>query len=79
MVGVLGFEPRASASQTRRATNCATPRYWWAGEESNLHALRHSLLKAACLPFHHPPSLHTLNLNLETRPQPREKTLYLLT
>ncbi len=27
MVGVTGFEPAASCSQSRRATNCATPRY----------------------------------------------------
>ena len=27
MVGVRGLEPRASCSQSRRATNCATPRY----------------------------------------------------
>ena len=26
MVGVTGFEPAASCSQSRRATNCATPR-----------------------------------------------------
>lgn len=26
LVGVRGLEPRTSASQTRRATNCATPR-----------------------------------------------------
>ena len=26
-VGVDGLEPSTSASQTRRATNCATPRY----------------------------------------------------
>ena len=26
MVGVTGFEPAASTSQTSRATNCATPR-----------------------------------------------------
>ena len=27
MIGVTGFEPAASCSQSRRATNCATPRY----------------------------------------------------
>ena len=27
VVGVRGLEPRASCSQSRRATNCATPRY----------------------------------------------------
>ena len=27
MVGVTGFEPAASCSQSRRATNCATPRF----------------------------------------------------
>ena len=27
LVGVRGLEPRASCSQSRRATNCATPRY----------------------------------------------------
>ena len=27
LVGVTGFEPAASKSQTSRATNCATPRY----------------------------------------------------
>ena len=27
MVGVTGFEPATSCSQSRRATNCATPRY----------------------------------------------------
>ena len=27
MVGVKGFEPPTSCSQSRRATNCATPRY----------------------------------------------------
>ena len=27
MVGVTGFEPAASTSQTSRATNCATPRF----------------------------------------------------
>ena len=27
MVGVQGLEPWASCSQSRRATNCATPRY----------------------------------------------------
>ena len=26
-IGVTGFEPAASCSQSRRATNCATPRY----------------------------------------------------
>lgn len=26
LVGVRGFEPRASWSRTKRATNCATPR-----------------------------------------------------
>ena len=26
MVGVTGFEPAASCSQSRRATSCATPR-----------------------------------------------------
>lgn len=26
-VGVTGLEPMTSASQTQRATNCATPRY----------------------------------------------------
>ena len=26
MVGVTGFEPAASCSQSKRATNCATPR-----------------------------------------------------
>jgi hypothetical protein len=26
-IGVRGFEPPTSASQTLRATNCATPRY----------------------------------------------------
>ena len=26
LVGVTGFEPAASTSQTSRATNCATPR-----------------------------------------------------
>ena len=28
LVGVTGFEPAASCSQSRRATNCATPRYY---------------------------------------------------
>ena len=28
MVGVTGFEPAASCSQSRRATNCATPRFF---------------------------------------------------
>ena len=27
MVGATGLEPATSASQTQRATNCATPRY----------------------------------------------------
>ena len=27
VVGVTGFEPAASCSQSRRATNCATPGY----------------------------------------------------
>ena len=27
LVGVTGFEPAASCSQSRRATNCATPGY----------------------------------------------------
>ena len=27
LVGVKGLEPPASCSQSRRATNCATPRY----------------------------------------------------
>ena len=27
LVGVTGFEPAASKSQTSRATSCATPRY----------------------------------------------------
>ena len=27
IIGVRGLEPRTSWSQTRRATNCATPRY----------------------------------------------------
>ncbi len=27
MVGVTGLEPAASCSQSRRATNCATPRF----------------------------------------------------
>ena len=27
LVGVTGFEPAASCSQSKRATNCATPRY----------------------------------------------------
>ncbi len=27
VVGVKGFEPPTSCSQSRRATNCATPRY----------------------------------------------------
>ena len=27
VVGVRGLEPRASCTQSRRATNCATPRY----------------------------------------------------
>ena len=29
MVGVTGFEPAASCSQSRRATNCATPRFFY--------------------------------------------------
>lgn len=29
VVGVTGFEPAASTSQTSRATNCATPRYYF--------------------------------------------------
>ena len=28
LVGVTGFEPAASCSQSRRATNCATPRFF---------------------------------------------------
>ena len=28
LVEVTGLEPAASCSQTRRATNCATPRWW---------------------------------------------------
>ena len=39
MVGVTGFEPAASTSQTSRATNCATPRYaikLWSCKWSNL-------------------------------------------
>ena len=28
VVGVTGFEPAASCSQSKRATNCATPRYY---------------------------------------------------
>ena len=28
LVGVTGFEPAASCSQSKRATNCATPRYY---------------------------------------------------
>lgn len=31
MVGVRGLEPRASSSQTTRATNCATPRRYAKG------------------------------------------------
>ena len=27
----------------------------WAGRESNPHALRHTILSRACLPFHHSP------------------------
>ena len=27
---------------------------WCSGQDSNLHALRHGLLRPACLPFHHP-------------------------
>lgn len=27
---------------------------WCPGKDSNLHALRHGLLRPACLPFHHP-------------------------
>lgn len=29
LVGVTGFEPAASCSQSRRATNCATPRFFY--------------------------------------------------
>ncbi len=39
MVGVTGFEPAASTSQTSRATNCATPRYvfqLWSCKWSNM-------------------------------------------
>ena len=35
VVGVTGFEPAASWSRTRRATNCATPRGWCLCPDSN--------------------------------------------
>ena len=31
-----------------------TKEKWCPGEDLNLHALRHWLLRPACLPFHHP-------------------------
>lgn len=41
MVGVRGFEPRASWSRTKRATNCATPRqpvyYTFFGPNVKMH------------------------------------------
>ena len=40
---------------------------WWAGEDLNLHGFPHSLLKAARLPFRHPPLLNLLNLHLQPR------------
>ena len=47
LVGAAGFEPTASSSRTRRATNCAMPRkyrsrkatavFWLGMRESNSH------------------------------------------
>ena len=42
-----GYEGHASP------THCSGEA-WCSGQESNLHALRHGLLRPACLPFHHP-------------------------
>ncbi len=38
LVGVTGFEPAASTSQTSRATNCATPRYFLFSEQESCPA-----------------------------------------
>ncbi len=61
MVGVAGFEPTASSSRTRRATNCATPRnknssstlelllfIWLEKKDSNPHKQSQSL---SCYPY----------------------------
>src|SRR5208283_658614 len=43
-----------------------------AGEESNLHALRHTHLKRTCIPFHHP------RINLLIFCLPRQRSFYFL-
>ena len=59
MVGVRGLEPRASCSQSRRATNCATPRFLFPGQREVfpksmpcicLHLKKHAVFpKCSCL------------------------------
>ena len=59
LVGVRGLEPRASCSQSRRATNCATPRFLFPGQREVfpksmpcicLHLKKHAVFpKCSCL------------------------------
>ena len=52
------LEPKKNRTvTTQNGTLRTNSLKWYAGEDSNLQALRHWCLKPACLPFHHPREL----------------------
>ena len=51
MVGVTGFEPTTSWSRTKRATNCATPRYLFFVNSSFLLAYSSAMVAPKALPL----------------------------
>ena len=53
------LEPKKSALQRAKTKYYLKSSLWCPGEELNLHALRHSLLKTACIPIS-PPGLNVL-------------------
>ena len=52
MVGVTGFEPAASCSQSRRATNCATPRFFAVDATANNTVLYYNGVLPFCQLIH---------------------------
>ena len=46
--------PHGDGCQTCHGLQISRGSNWCPGQDSNLHALRHGLLRPACLPFHHP-------------------------
>lgn len=62
IVGVTGLEPATAWSQTRNATNCATPRLQIKGDTLNCGA-KLSVFLGLCKKFH----IFLLNLQLDSR------------